>query len=91
MNIEELADMNVNVEVELGKTKLSLGDILNLKKGSIIELEKAAGESSEILVNKRIVAKGEILVFDKFLSLRINEIPEYDTIFKYLKEEKNLK
>ncbi|MGV2516458.1 UNVERIFIED_CONTAM: flagellar motor switch phosphatase FliY, partial [Bacillus subtilis] len=64
-NLDMLMDIPLSVTVELGRTKRSVKEILELSAGSIIELDKLAGEPVDILVNQRIVAKGEVVVIEE--------------------------
>jgi len=89
-NIEEfetLKDISVNITTDLGQTTLTTGDILKLKEGSIIDLNKPAGESVEILINNKVIGKGEVMVYEENLAVRINEILDADTIIQYFKKE----
>ncbi len=89
-NIEEfekLADISIELTTDLGQTTLTTKEILQLKKGSIIDLQKPAGESVEIYVNNKIVGKGEVMVYEENLAVRINEILDADSIIKYFKKE----
>lgn len=66
-NLDMILDIPVTLTVELGRTKIVVNDLLQLGQGSIIELEKLAGEPMEILINGRLVAMGEaVVVNDKF-------------------------
>ena len=60
--------------VELGRTKRSVQDILSLSSGSIIELDKLAGEPVDILVNNKLIAKGEVVVIDENFGVRVTSI-----------------
>lgn len=73
-NLDMLLDIPLSVTVELGKTKKSVKEILELSAGSIIELDKLAGEPVDILVNGRIVAKGEVVVIDENFGVRVTDI-----------------
>lgn len=90
MDIEDLADIPTEIECDLGRTNLTLKELLSLEKGSLIILNKEAGENAEVYLNKRIIGRGEVLVFEKYLAVRLNHIPSSDTIIKYLKEEKRI-
>ena len=61
-NIGLLMDVTINVTVELGRARLSIREILSLGEGSIIELQKLAGEPVDLLVNGKLIAKGEVVV-----------------------------
>jgi flagellar motor switch protein FliN/FliY len=67
-------DIPLEVTVELGRTSKLIKDILKLGPGSIIELEKLAGEPVDILVNGKFIAKGEVVVIDENFGVRITEI-----------------
>lgn len=86
-NYTGLLDMEVIFAAELGSTKITLKDILQFDKGSIIDLQKPAGESVETFVNGRIVGKGEVMVYEKNLAIRINEILDSNAIVYYLTRE----
>jgi flagellar motor switch protein FliN/FliY len=73
-NIEILLDVTMQVTVELGRTKMRIREILGLGEGSIIELQKLAGEPVDILVNGKLIAKGEVVVIDEYFGVRITEI-----------------
>lgn len=84
---ENLLDIHVNLISELGTTELSIEELLKLKKGSVIDLDKPAGESVELYVNEKIFGKGEVMVYEKNLAIRINEILDSKTVIQYLKRE----
>ena len=73
-NLNMLLDIPLQVTVELGRTKRSVKEILELTGGSIIELDKLAGEPVDILVNSRLIAKGEVVVIDENFGVRITDI-----------------
>lgn len=73
-NLELLKDVPIQVSVELGRTKMYIKDILALSPGSIVELEKLAGEPVDILANGKLIAKGEVVVIDESFGVRITEI-----------------
>lgn len=72
--MELLLDIPLNVTVELGRTKRSIKQILELSKGSIIELDKLAGEPVDIFINSKKVAKGEVVVIDENFGVRVTDI-----------------
>jgi flagellar motor switch protein FliN/FliY len=88
MNYSGLLDMEVEFISDLGETQLSVADILKLTKGSIIDLKKPAGESVESYVNGRILGKGEVMVYEKNLAIRINEILDSSAVLYHLSKEK---
>ncbi|PCJ61891.1 MAG: flagellar motor switch protein FliN [Planctomycetota bacterium] len=69
-----LMDVSLNMKIEVGRTRMSIDEILRLREGSVIELNKLAGDPVDILVNERLVAKGEILVLNEAFCIRITEI-----------------
>lgn len=73
-NIGLLLDISMQLTVELGRTKMQIKKILALGEGSIIELEKLAGEPVDLLVNGKLIAKGEVVVIDENFGVRITEI-----------------
>lgn len=73
-NLDMLLDIPLQITVELGRTKRSVKDILELTSGSIIELDKLAGEPVDILVNNRLIAQGEVVVIDENFGVRVTDI-----------------
>ena len=73
-NIEMLMDVPLNVRVELGRTRMYVEDILKLGDGAVVELDKLAGDPVDVLVNDKLVARGEILVLNENFCVRITEI-----------------
>ena len=82
-----ILDMEVEFVSYLGTVEVPLAEILKLQKGSIVDLKKPAGESVEILINKRIIGKGEIMVYEKNLVIRVNEILNSKTVIEYFSKE----
>ncbi len=70
-NLDILQDIQMHVSVELGKSKLSIKDVMEMEKGSIVELDKIAGEQVEIYVNKKLVARGEVIVIEDKFGVRV--------------------
>jgi len=73
-NISLIMDVPLQVTVELGRTNKLIKDILEFGPGSIIELDKLAGEPVDILVNGKSIAKGEVVVIDESFGVRITDI-----------------
>lgn len=73
-SMELLKDVEMDVSVELGRIELPLGKVLQLSKGSVIELEKLAGEPVDILVNGQRIAHGEVVVVDEHFGVRISNL-----------------
>lgn len=69
-----LGDVQLDVMVELGRTEMLVEDVLRLTEGSVVELDKLAGDPVDVYVNKRLVARGEVLVLNDNFCVRINEI-----------------
>ncbi|PTY41250.1 flagellar motor switch protein FliN [Brachyspira hampsonii] len=73
-NIGLLMDVTMNMTVELGRATMTIRDILGLGEGSIIELQKLAGEPVDLLVNGKLIAKGEVVVIDENFGVRVTDI-----------------
>ena len=73
-NIGLIMDVNMEMTVELGRTKKQIKEILGMGEGTIIELDKLAGEPVDILVNHKPIAKGEVVVIDENFGVRVTEI-----------------
>ncbi|MEC7181818.1 MAG: flagellar motor switch protein FliN [Bdellovibrionota bacterium] len=73
-NLDFILDIPLKVTVELGRATVLIKDILQLGQGSVLELNKLAGEPLEILVNGKLVAKGEVVVVNEKFGVRIKEI-----------------
>lgn len=84
---DDILDISVDFIAELGTNTMSIREILGLEKGSVIDLEKPAGESVELYINGRIFGKGEVMVYEKNLAIRINEILDSKSVIQYFKRE----
>jgi flagellar motor switch protein FliN/FliY len=73
-NLPLLMDVSLEVTVEIGRKEMKFGDILQLAKGSLIELNKLADEPVDILVNRSKVAEGEVVVIDEHFGVRITRV-----------------
>jgi len=73
-NINLLMDVNMELTVELGRTRKPIKEILGMGEGTVIELDKLAGEPVDILVNGRLIARGEVVVIDESFGVRVTEI-----------------
>lgn len=73
-NIDLLMDVDLPVSIELGRTKMPISDILALGPGSVVELNKLAGEPADLLINYKVVARGEVVVIDENFGLRITQL-----------------
>src|SRR5690606_16588239 len=82
-NLNMLLDIPLKVTVELGRTKKTIKDILDLSQGSIVELDKLAGEPVDILVNGKLIAEGEVVVIEENFGVRVTDIiSQSDRIMK---------
>src|SRR5688572_23207194 len=72
--LELLLDVPLELSVELGRTRMSIQELLSLGPGSVVELDKVAGEPLDILVNDRLVARGEAVVVNDKFGIRITDI-----------------
>jgi flagellar motor switch protein FliN/FliY len=73
-NLGFILDIPVEVSVELGRAKMLISELLQLGQGSVIELTKLAGEPLEVLVNERLVARGEVVVVNEKFGIRLTDI-----------------
>lgn len=72
--LDFILDIPLKVTVELGRTKMMIRDILQLAQGSVVELSKFAGEPLEVLVNDKLVARGEVVVVNEKFGIRLTDI-----------------
>ncbi len=72
--LELLYDVDLNVRIELGRTKMMVEDILKLHEGSVVTFDKDAGAQVDIMVNDRLVAHGEVLVLNDLFCVRVTEV-----------------
>jgi len=73
-NIDLIVDIPVRVTVELGRTRKTIGEVLALGPGSVVELNKMAGEPVDVLVNGKLIARGEVVVIDESFGIRVTEV-----------------
>ena len=73
-NIDLLMDVSLKVTVELGRTQMMLRQVLELQHGSVIELDRLAGDPVDIFVNERLIARGEVVVVDDKFGVKITEL-----------------
>jgi flagellar motor switch protein FliN/FliY len=73
-SIDLLRDVELNVKIELGRSRMLVEDVLKLAEGSVVELDKLAGDPVDVFVNDRLVARGEVLVLNDNFCVRVNEI-----------------
>ncbi|HEY8490789.1 MAG TPA: flagellar motor switch protein FliN [Dehalococcoidia bacterium] len=74
LGLDLILDVTLRVTVELGRTTMTVQDVLQLGPGSVVELDRVAGEAVDILVNGRLIAKGEVVVVDENFGVRVTEI-----------------
>ena len=73
-NLELLLDVVVELSVEIGRARLTVEELMELRRGSVIELDKLAGEPADVLVNGKPIARGEIVLLDEKFGVKINDI-----------------
>jgi flagellar motor switch protein FliN/FliY len=73
-SIELLMDVPLRISVELGRTRMSVRQVLELQSGSVVELDRMAGDAVDVLVNDRLMARGEVVVVNDKFGIRITEI-----------------
>ncbi len=73
-NLDMLLGVNLKVTVELGRTRMTIEEILQLGPGSVVELDKLAGEPVDVLINDRLIARGEVVVIDDRFGVRITDV-----------------
>jgi flagellar motor switch protein FliN/FliY len=72
--LDLLHDVEMEVTAELGRTRMTVRELLSLAPGTIVELDRAAGSPSDLLVNGRLIACGEVVIIDENFGLRITEV-----------------
>src|SRR5947208_14720988 len=72
--LERLVDVTVELSVEIGRTRMTLGEALALGPGAVVGLHRMAGEAVDLLVNGRVIARGEVVVIDEEFGLRVTEV-----------------
>jgi flagellar motor switch protein FliN/FliY len=80
LDLSRLSDIPMELSVEIGRTHMTVGETLDLRVGSIVALERQAGETAELLVNGTAIARGEVVVVDEQYGLRVTEILESNQI-----------
>jgi flagellar motor switch protein FliN len=73
-DLRRLSDVPVDVAVEIGRTRMTVGETLELRQGSIIHLNRMAGEPVDLLVNGTLIARGEVVVIDEQFGLRVTVV-----------------
>ena len=83
-SLKMLLDVAIPISAQLGQTRMSIRELLNLKKGSLVQLHRMAGESVDFFIGGRLLANVEITVVDDKLSLRIGQLYGEKERFKHL-------
>jgi len=73
-SIDMLKDVDLTVKIELGRSRMLVEDVIKLAEGSVVELDKLAGDPVDIYVNERLVARGEVLVLNENFCVRVSQI-----------------
>ncbi len=73
-DVDFILDIPLEVTVELGRTRMVIDELLKLGQGSVIPLEKTAGETLEVLANQKLIARGEVVVMNEKYGIRLTEI-----------------
>jgi flagellar motor switch protein FliN/FliY len=84
-DIEFLLDIPLVVSVEIGRTRMLIKDLLQLGQGSVIEFDKLVGEPMEVLVNEKLIARGEVVVVNEKFGVRLTDISSPAERLKHLK------
>jgi flagellar motor switch protein FliN/FliY len=79
-DLSRLSDIPMELSVEIGRTHMTVGETLDLRVGSVVALERQAGEAADLLVNGTAIARGEVIVMDERYGLRVTEILEGNQI-----------
>jgi flagellar motor switch protein FliN/FliY len=88
-DLRRLSDVLMELSVEIGRTRMTVGETLQLRAGSIVTLERLAGEPVDLLVNGTPIARGEVVIVDEQFGLRVTEIVEGDAAAENLSEREN--
>ncbi|MCX7934946.1 MAG: flagellar motor switch protein FliN [Planctomycetota bacterium] len=73
-SVDMLYDVDLEVKIELGRAQMTVDDVLRLREGSVVQLDKDAGAPVDILINGRLVAEGEVLVLNDYFCVRVTNI-----------------
>lgn len=74
VNLEVILDIPVNISMEIGRTHISIRNLLQLNQGSVVELDRLAGEPMDVLVNGTLIARGEVVVVNEKFGVRLTDI-----------------
>lgn len=76
MGLESLMDVPVRITVQIGRTRMSLGELVRMKPGTLLPLDREAHEPADVLVNGKIVARGEVVTIDNTYGVRITDLAQ---------------
>ena len=74
VNMDSILDVPVTISMEIGRTKINIRNLLQLNQGSVVELDRLAGEPMDVLVNGTLIAQGEVVVVNEKFGLRLTDI-----------------
>ena len=74
VNLDAILDVPVTISMEIGRTKISIRNLLHLNQGSVVELDRLAGEPMDVLVNGTLIAQGEVVVVNEKFGIRLTDI-----------------
>jgi len=74
VNLEAILDVPVTISMEIGRTRIAIRNLLQLNQGSVVELDRLAGEPMDVLVNGTLIAQGEVVVVNEKFGLRLTDI-----------------
>jgi flagellar motor switch protein FliN/FliY len=83
-SIKMLLDIKAPISVQLGQTRMNIRELLHLEKGSLVELDRMAGEPVDIFIAKKMLAKGEVTVVNDNLAVRIGQLYDEKEKYKHL-------
>lgn len=85
MNLDMILELPVTISMEIGRTKISIRNLLQLSQGSVIELDRLAGEAMDVLVNDTLIAHGEVVVVNDKFGIRLTDVISADERIKKLR------
>tara|TARA_R110002111_G_scaffold53355_5_gene92631 strand:+ start:1778 stop:2227 length:450 start_codon:yes stop_codon:yes gene_type:complete len=85
MNLDMILELPVTISMEIGRTKISIRNLLQLSQGSVIELDRLAGEAMDVLVNDTLIAHGEVVVVNDKFGIRLTDVISADERIRKLK------
>jgi flagellar motor switch protein FliN/FliY len=85
MNLDMVLELPVTISMEIGRTKISIRNLLQLSQGSVIELDRLAGEAMDVLVNDTLIAHGEVVVVNDKFGIRLTDVISADERIRKLR------